>query len=209
MGRCYNGVAGSRYFAPVTHNHMEKTNEQFEKLVEKIRTLQKGHKLDLSLEEDLSIGIMNLVSLEEHFYFTGIKTDKEEYFDLLNEVRTIRKDLLARMIDTHEGETWCIAKHLLAGTMRLIEVGTKYLSDGKKEDAHKVFDQGSKLYSLFWGLRLKLISTSDVKKIGDGQLNVHDKKGELARRSLGGGGSRPWKYEDIVKKLVDCCNESR
>ena len=37
------------------------------------------------------------------------------------------------MIDAHEGETWCIAKHLLATTMRLMEVGTKLQSSGKKK----------------------------------------------------------------------------
>ena len=37
---------------------------------------QKG--ADLSMEEDLSIGIMNLISLEDHFLFTYEKTKKQE-----------------------------------------------------------------------------------------------------------------------------------
>src|SRR3990167_8428839 len=108
-------------------------NKKFEELIKKIQKAKQNGGLDLSLEEDLSIAIMNLVSLEEHFFFTASKTEKPEYFDLLNEVRSIRKSLLGRMIKNSEGQVWCISKHLLAGTMRLAEVGTKYLSEGKKD----------------------------------------------------------------------------
>src|SRR3990167_1264163 len=106
---------------------------------------------------------MNLISLEEHFFFTGEKTREAKYFDLMGEVREQRKALLARMIDRHEGETWCISKHLLATTMRLIEVGTKLQTDGKKDEAKKIFERAYKIYSMFWGLRLKLINLGDLK----------------------------------------------
>ena len=158
-----------------------------EALLERVEALKQSGSVDLSTEEDLSIAIMNLISLEEHFFFTGAKTDKPEYFDLLNEVRSIRKDLLARMIDRHEGETWCITKHLLGTTMRLIEVGTKLHSDGKKHEAKEMFDRAYKAYTLFWALRLKLIDASGFKKIAAAE--------------------QPWTLEDIVKKLVDCCAE--
>ena len=110
-----------------------------EELIEKVNKLKATGELDLSMEEDLSIAIMNLISLEEHFYFTAEKTKNDGYFDLMNQVREIRKQLLAKMIDTHEGETWCITKHLLAATMRMMEVGTKLLSSGKKEEARDMF----------------------------------------------------------------------
>lgn len=158
-----------------------------ETLLERVETLKKSGSVDLSTEEDLSIAIMNLISLEEHFFFTGAKTDKPEYFDLLEEVRSIRKELLARMIDKHEGETWCITKHLLAATMRLIEVGTKLNSDGKKSEAQEMFGRAYRTYSLFWALRLKLIDASEFKKIAASE--------------------KPWTLEDIVNRLVDCCDE--
>src|SRR3989344_5536044 len=135
---------------------MTQDNKKFEELIKKIQKAKQSGSLDLSLEEDLSIAIMNLISLEEHFFFTASKTGKPEYFDLLNEARNIRKSLLARMIKNSEGEVWCISKHLLAGSMRLIEVGTKYLSEEKKKDAEEVFVQAYKLYSFFWAIRLKL-----------------------------------------------------
>jgi hypothetical protein len=163
----------------------------------KIAAIQKDNKVDLSSEEDLSIAIMNLISLEEHFFFSGAKTGKGEYFDLLNETREIRKSLLAKLMDENEAESWCISKHLLAATMRLMEVGTKYQKDGKKEEADKIFKQAFHIYSMFWALRLKIIDTAGIKKIDDDKLNVHDEKGN----------DQPWTTEDIVNKLVNCCKE--
>jgi len=130
---------------------------------------------------------MNLISLEEHFYFTGVKTDKPEYFDLLQEVRAIRKELLGKLIDRHEGETWCITKHLLAATMRLIEVGTKLHADGNAVGAKEMFGRAHKTYSLFWALRLKLIDAAGFKQVA--------------------ASDKPWSLQDIVNKLVDCCDE--
>ena len=166
------------------------TQPTMEELIEKVNKLKATGELDLSMEEDLSIAIMNLISLEEHFYFTAEKTGKDEYFDLLNQTREIRKQLLAKMIDAHEGETWCIAKHLLATTMRLMEVGTKLQSSGKKEESRDMFKKAYEVYSLFWALRLNLISVAEIKKTGD--------KTDPAK---------PMTKEDLLSKLVDCCKE--
>ncbi|MBI2482532.1 MAG: hypothetical protein HYV76_03175 [Candidatus Vogelbacteria bacterium] len=168
-----------------------------EELIAKVEKLKSTGELDLSIEEDLSIAVMNLISLEEHFYFTAEKTGNNEYFDLLNQTREMRKQLLEKMIDKHEGETWCIAKHLLATTMRLMEVGTKLQSSGKKEEAQDMFKKAYEIYSLFWALRLKLIDVSDVKRVEDNRLNIHDKSGS----------GKSMTKEDIISKLVDCCKE--
>lgn len=172
-------------------------SKNYQDLLQKIQKIKQGKVHDLSTEEDLSLAIMNLISLEEHFYFTAEKTGKGEYFDLLSEVREVRKTLLARMMDKNEGETWCISKHLLAATMRLIEVGTKEFSDGKKDQAKQTYDLAYKVFNLFWALRLKLIELPNVEKIGDNQLNVHDNK----------PGKQPWQLQDIMNKLVNCCDE--
>lgn len=165
---------------------MEKIKD-YEDLVKKVEALKSGGKVDLSTEEDLSIAIMNLISLEEHFFFTASKIGKDEYLDLLSQVREIRKNLLGRLINKHEGETWCISKHLLATTMRLIEVGTKLRSDGKKDPAKETFQYAYQLYSLFWALRLKLIDVSDIKEKASSD--------------------QPWTLKDIVDKMVNCCDE--
>jgi predicted AlkP superfamily pyrophosphatase or phosphodiesterase len=183
-------------------NNIEK-QEKIDEFIKKVNESKQG-KLDLSADEDLSIGIMNLISIEEHFFFTAEKTQKPEYFDLLKEVREMRKDLLKRIIKEYEGEVWCISKHLLAASMRLMEVGTKHLGQGEKKEAEDLFSKAYNLYSLFWGLNLKLLNVGDVKKIDDNQLDIHDeKKDSLSAGKHGFLG----KLGDVVKKAINCCIE--
>lgn len=165
--------------------------------LKKVQQAKKESKVDLSSGEDLSIAIMNLVSLEEHFFFTAKKTNKEKYFDLLKKVREMRKTLMLKIVKEPEGEVWCISKHLLAASMRLIEVGTKAQSQGNKSQAEELFAKAYELYNLFWGLNLKLIDIGEVKKIEEDKLNISDSGKTDFLGKLGG----------LVKKLVDCCIE--
>ena len=166
-------------------------------LINNFDKLKKDHKLDLSADEDLSIAIMNLVSIEEHFFFTAEKTEDKKYYDLLAGVREIRKDLLKKLVKETEGEVWCISKHLLASSMRVMEVGTKELGRGHKKEAYELFEKAYELYSLFWGVNLKAIPTKGIKNIGSKALDKNDK-------SKSGALS---KFKDLVKKVVDCCIE--
>ena len=170
--------------------------EEVDKLVKKVQEATKKDKIDLSSDEDLSIAVMNLVSIEEHLFFTGAKTKKSNYFDLLNKVREMRKELLKKLVKDYEGEVWCISKHLLAASMRLIEVGTKELNKGNKKEAEDLFSKAYDLYSLFWGINLKVVDIGEVKKIGEKQLNVHDKENSLFS-----------KLGNVVQKIIDCCIE--
>jgi len=176
---------------------MENPLQNFNELVEKVDNMKKQDKLDLSSDQDLSIAIMNLVSIEEHFFFTGVKTGKKEYFDLLQEVRKMRGDLLRKIVKEPEGEVWCISKHLLGASMRLMEVGTKQQGMGKKEEARELFQKSYDLYSLFWGVNMKVIGTENIKKIDEEALDNKDteKKGFMG------------KLGDLVKKAIDCCIE--
>jgi len=136
-----------------------------EEMIEQMDAAKKANPLDLSSDQDLSIGIMNLISLEEHFFFSGAKTGKPGFYDLINTVREMRKGLMERIVDKSSaegGEVWCISKHLLAASMRLMEVGTKALGAGNKEDAYSMFEKAYDLYSLFWGLNMHLIDLGGV-----------------------------------------------
>lgn len=176
---------------------MSKKLMELDEMIKKFDDLKKDNKLDLSSDQDLSIAIMNLVSIEEHFFFTGAKTGKAEYYDLLNEVREMRKVLLKKIIKEYEGEVWCISKHLLAASYRLMEVGTKAQGRGNKEEAQEMFQKSYDLYSLFWGLNMKLIATDDIKKIDDDALNTKDTE----KKGFAG------KIGNLVKKVVNCCLE--
>lgn len=201
------------------------TNENIIKnvneLIEKVDHMKKQDKLDLSSDQDLSIAIMNLVSIEEHFFFTGAKLGKPEYYDLLQEVRKMRGDLLRLIVKEPEGEQWCISKHLLAASMRLMEVGTKQQGMGRKVEAQELFQKAYDLYSLFWAVNMKIIKTDDIKKIDDEALNkqdheknfVSEKKkatSDKAVKNLEKPGQRTGfmgKLGELVRKAIDCCIE--
>jgi len=165
--------------------------------IKKVNSSKKDQ-LDLSSDEDLSIAIMNLISIEEHFFFTGAKTGKPEYFDLLSTAREMRKDLLKRIIKDYEGEVWCISKHLLSASMRLMEVGTKALTKGSKQDAEDMFKKAYELYSLFWGLNLKMIDMGEVKGVEENQIDIKDEDKKTGIMV---------KLGKMVKYVVDCCKE--
>ena len=190
----------------------EHYQDDIKKFMNKVKEMEKSDKLDLSSDEDLSIGIMNLISIEEHLFFSGGKTGKPEYYDLLNEVREMRKGLLKQIIKEYEGEVWCISKHLLAGSMRLMEVGTKFQGKGQKKEAQEMFDKAYKLYSLFWGLNLGLVGVDDVvdREPGEESEKVNyvpepTAKGDKPAKSQ--SSSIFDKLGKIVQKVVDCCKE--
>ena len=50
--------------------------------VERIDSTKKVNPKDLSSDQDLTIAIMNLISIEEHLVFSGAKTGKNSFYDL-------------------------------------------------------------------------------------------------------------------------------
>ncbi|OGI15582.1 hypothetical protein A3K63_01545 [Candidatus Micrarchaeota archaeon RBG_16_49_10] len=121
-------------------------------------------RLDLSKKEDLSIAVINLINAEEHLAFTAMKTGKEEYLKVLETVRELRKKLMSKLVRNKEGEMWCISKHLLAATMRLLESGEKCMMEGSQESG-EFFKDAFDIYSLFWLLQ-KMGESNDAKKTG-------------------------------------------
>lgn len=194
---------------------MSSDNQQIEALLAKVNKFKRDNKLDLSSGEDLSIGIMNLISIEEHLFFTSQKTGKSNYLELLNEVRKLRTELMKDLIKDYEGEVWCISKHLLAASMRIMEVGTKELKKASgpeglrpggakhKDKAHDLFDKSYKLYSLFWGINLGFKETeSKIKSDPQRRVNYLDEEGNSkATESVFS------KLGKFVQKAVDCCRE--
>jgi hypothetical protein len=164
---------------------MEKDVKQW---LSRIEELKKGS-MDLSIDEDLSIAIMNLISLEEHFYFSAMKSNDNKYLDMLKSVREMRKKLLGKIVKTPKAEEWCISKHLLASSMRLIEVGTKELSRNNNKEAESYFKNAFDLYSLFFAINLNLIQSKEIKKENLEKFGFMNK------------------FSEAVKKMVDCCRE--
>jgi hypothetical protein len=166
---------------------------------------------------------MNLISMEEHLYFTAEKTGKDEYFDLLNHVREIRKKMMERLVGKPEGELWCFIKHTLSASMRLIEVGTKLQNQNKKDEAKEVFDLAYELFNIFWGIKLNIIPTDErglQRGLTPPQINADyntDERGYLIdesgseinkdqRLSTLNQSKSAW-LKNLIEKIVNCCTE--
>ncbi len=195
---------------------MQKAKD-LKEFIEKVDQAKKLNPKDLSSDQDLTIAIMNLISIEEHLMFSGAKTEKTGYYDLIEKIRELRKNLMQKIIPEYEGEVWCISKHLLSSSMRLMEVGTKQQSLGNKEQAYELFNQSYELYCLFWGINMNILNLEKVewakdniesiKEISDAikenpaietEINDTDKNDDKKIFS---------NLKGTIKKLVNCCIE--
>lgn len=198
-----------------------KVIDNLNEFVEKFDNMKKVNPLDLSSDQDLSIAIMNLISIEEHLMFSGAKTQDTSFYDLIEPIREDRKNFLGMIIKSYKGEVWCISKHLLATCMRLMEVGTKALSAGKKDEAYMFFDKAYTMYTLFWGLNLNALDEDEAKKIiknidpktlenidkakqENNQEKIQNKEENIKTDNKDSSFS---KLKNFVSKAVNCCRE--
>ena len=199
-----------------------KKAENVKEFVERIDASKKVNPKDLSSDQDLSIAIMNLISIEEHLVFSGAKTGKTSYYDLIKDIRETRKNLLQKIIPSYEGEVWCMSKHLLATSMRLMEVGTKQQTLGHDEEAYKMFNTAYDMYCLFWGLNMGMMETKDLKWIEPDLEEVKKitaKAEEFSKEENSAPAEKAAepvenepssalaKMKKFVRKAVDCCIE--
>ena len=189
--------------------------ESVEGFMDKVKRFkEEGNALDLSSKEDLGIGIMNLISLEEHFQFSFEKTRDDKFLELLKSVRDIRKDLLAKVVTDQKGEVWCISKHLLAASMRLSEVGTKALGQGKDTEAKEYFDKAYSLWNLFWGMNLELLDIKDTASTASSDVEVMLPL-QQETKTLSPDPTRPaeqhsklfGKRGSVIEDIMNCCRE--
>lgn len=186
--------------------------KNYKDLLDKVEKVVKEKKLDLSSDEDLSIAVMNLIGIEEHLFFTAKKTGKDSYFKVLNEVREMRKNLLKKIIKDYEGEIWCLSKHLLSASMRLIEVGTKQLSKGNEKEAKEMFERAFNLYNLFWALNLKMVDIKTIKDKGivsESEIKKAENEDNISLNMDAAKENKTFfsKIGDALKKAIDCCKE--
>ena len=187
--------------------------ENVKEFVERIDSSKKVNPKDLSSDQDLTIAIMNLISIEEHLVFSGAKTGKNSFYDLIEEIRDKRKTLMQKIIPSYEGEVWCISKHLLASSMRLFEVGTKALAAGNKKDAYDLFDKSYGLYCMFWGLNMGMINGgTDVKWVKTSNAATKQEESETVcpldeKEEIEASQGRMSRLKSWVKNAVNCCIE--
>ena len=154
--------------------------------IKKINEVKEKSGLDISAWEDLSIGLMNLISLEEHCFFSYIRTQDDKFLKTLEAVRELRKKFLALIVKKDDdSEKWCMSKHFLASSMRLFEVGNRLLHEGKEKEAKEMYKDSAELYGLFWELNVETKGKININE------NSKETKGIFAS----------------IKKLLECCIE--
>lgn len=190
-----------------------KKAQSVQEFVERFDAMKKKNPKDLSSDQDLTIAIMNLISIEEHLIFSGAKTEKTSFYDMVQDVRELRKNLMLKIIPSYEGEVWCISKHLLASSMRLMEVGTKQQSLGKTKEAYDLFNEAYNLYCLFWGLNMGLIETKDIPLEKETLASLETTltkdtfEAPVKEEVLEVPQTLKGKLKNFIKKAVDCCIE--
>lgn len=170
------------------------TTKELKDFINKAKKIEKGHQLDLSSGEDLSIAIMNLIAIEEHMFFTSQKLNDSKYIDILDTAREMRKELMKKIVKENQGEVWCTSKHLLSASMRLMEVGTKSLTKGDKKEANQYFQKSYSLYNLFWALNLDLLKGKSAKKL---EIDHQPLPKKTFLSSI----------NKTIGKILDCCRE--
>ena len=97
-----------------------------------------------------------------------------------------------------------------------MEVGTKALGAGKKQDAAEMFEKAYDLYSLFWGLNMHLIDLDGVHEsvpaFYDGAMAACKtpdvkKSTKTSDKDAPEHVSTVKKLGNWVKKAVNCCIE--
>ena len=156
---------------------------EVDNFIKKIEEIKEKNSLDISAYEDLSIALMNLVSLEEHCFFSYVKTQDNKFLTMLEKVRELRKKLLALIVVKDDSEKWCMSKHFLASSMRLYEVGNRFLHEGKEKEAKEFYENAAELYGLFWQL--------NNEKIKNIEKNIKESKTVFSS----------------VKEFLKCCME--
>jgi len=169
-----------------------------ENFIKKIEEIKEKSYLDITAFEDLSIALMNLVSLEEHCFFSYIKTQDKKFLEILEIVRELRKKLLVLIVKNDkddESEKWCMSKHFLASSMRLYEVGNRLLHEGKEKEAKEMYKDAAELYGLFWRLNSDFYSKNAKLDLSNNKINLNKQNKE----SKG--------IFNSIKKLLECCKE--
>ena len=128
-------------------------NIDLKHMVECADSAKKVNVLDLSSDQDLTIGMMNLLFIKDY-----LNNDS----DLSKIVHNIQSKLMDKIVKKSD-KNRLLSEQLLLESMRLMVDGDKQLASGNNADAYKLYDSAYEKYSLFWGINMELIDAGDIK----------------------------------------------
>lgn len=129
----------------------QKNNNRIQQRIEQADIAKRANPLDLSSDQDLTIGIMNLIAIQE-----ATAPDSE----LHKMVSGMCTGLLSRIVSTDSG--------LFDMSVRLLGIAIKYMDMAAHQSApasYATYDRAYGAYSAFWGLNMGLIGMADVEKM--------------------------------------------
>lgn len=121
--------------------------DKLKQQIESADNAKKVNALDLSSDQDLSIGLMNLLFIED-YVSSGALCDM---------VTDVRQKLMKRIIKKSDKNAELLLK-LLLESVRFMERGNKESGT----TAYELYNRAYEYYSMFWGLNMGLIDAGDV-----------------------------------------------
>ena len=118
--------------------------------IEKADNAKKTNVLDLSSDQDLTIGLMNLLFIED--YISNPESNLSQM------IAGVREKLMNRIVKKSDKNRQMLEK-LLLESMQLIDAGDKQSG----VSAYQKYDDAYEKYSLFWGINMGLIDKKDIK----------------------------------------------
>ena len=124
--------------------------KSIKEMIARADAAKKVNPRDLSSDQDLTIGLMNLIAIE------NIAPDSQ----IAQMVADTRKNLMSRVVKRAE---------YIKKSQELLGVAMSLMSDGvrafpNKKRAYECFDSAYEAYAMFWGLNMGFIDLSDIKK---------------------------------------------
>lgn len=112
--------------------------------VERADDAKKVNVLDLSSDQDLTIGLMNLLAIE----------DMASNSQIAEMVAGVRKKLMCPIVDKAvvEGDVWQVLEKMLLSVMVQIKIAEDLQQKGDNAQAYVAYDKAYELYAVFWGL---------------------------------------------------------
>lgn len=118
--------------------------------IEKADNAKKTNVLDLSSDQDLTIGLMNLLFIED--YMSNPESNLSQM------IAGVREKLMNRIVKKSDKNRQIMEK-LLLESMQLIDAGDKQSG----VSVYQKYDDAYEKYSLFWGINMGLIDKKDIK----------------------------------------------
>lgn len=112
--------------------------------VEQADMSKKVNVLDLSSDQDLTIGLMNLLAIE----------DMAPNSQIAKMVCGLRQKLMQPIVDKAvvTGDVWSILERMLTGVVAQMKIASNAQKCGDKVAAYAAYNQAYEQYALFWGL---------------------------------------------------------